>query len=103
MTITSIESNSAGETGDQFPNNHQALVMASCNQNDYFGDKSAEGGSYVPSQSAQIGCSEWPMNATFAAGSFMNAMPYSFSESQSDGDITPSGSGSGIDGAARWN
>ncbi|XP_027343847.1 protein SAR DEFICIENT 1-like isoform X2 [Abrus precatorius] len=88
-----------GETVEQFPNNHQASLMA-YDQNDYFGDKSAEGGNYVPSHNAQMGCNEWALSAQFASPSFVNGMPYSFSlsESQSDSDITPS-----VDGAARWH
>ncbi|KAK7358268.1 hypothetical protein VNO77_00194 [Canavalia gladiata] len=84
-----------GETVEQFPNNHQASVIA-YDQNDYFGDKCAEAGSYVSGHNAQIGCGEWPVNATFATTSY--GIPYSFSESQSDGDISPS-----IDGAPRWH
>lgn len=75
---------------EQFPNNQQALAIA-YDQNDYFGDKCAEASNYVvPGQNAQIGCSEWPVNTTFATASLVNGMPYSFSEPQSDGDITPS-------------
>ncbi|KAJ1437904.1 hypothetical protein SESBI_03329 [Sesbania bispinosa] len=92
-----------GETVEQFPNNHQASLIT-YDQNNYYGDKSIEAGNYVPSHNAQIGYSEWAVNATFATtGSPVNGMPFSFSESQSDGDITPSGSGSVIHGAARWH
>ncbi|RDX67840.1 Protein SAR DEFICIENT 1, partial [Mucuna pruriens] len=84
-----------GESVEQFPNNHQASVIA-YDENDYYGDKSTEAGNYVPSHNnAQIGCSEWAMNATFGTTSFVNGMPYSFSDSQSDSDIAPS-----VDGAA---
>ncbi|TKY60945.1 SAR DEFICIENT 1 protein [Spatholobus suberectus] len=85
-----------GETVEQFPTNHQASVIA-YDENDYYGDKSTEAGNYVSNNNAQIGCSEWPVNATFGTTSFVNGMPYGFSESQSDGDITPS-----VDGRARW-
>ncbi|KAG5041735.1 hypothetical protein AAZX31_05G222300 [Glycine max] len=85
-----------GETLEQFPNNHQASLIA-YDQNDYFGDKSAEVGNYVPTHNAQIGCSEWAVNGTFGTTSFVNGIPYSFLDSQSDSDISPS-----VDGAARW-
>lgn len=91
-----------GDTVDQFPNNPQASVIA-YDQNEYFGDKSTEVGTFVPSNNEQIGCSEWQVNATFAETSFMNGIPYNFSESRSDGDITPPGSGSVIDGTHRWH
>ncbi|CAJ1936854.1 unnamed protein product [Sphenostylis stenocarpa] len=81
-----------GETMEQFPNNHQASDIA-YDQQDYFDDKSTEGGNYVPTHNAQIGCSEWGVNTTF-----VNGMLYSFSDSQSDSDISPS-----VDGATRWN
>lgn len=81
---------------EQFPNSHQALGTE-YDQIDYFDDKSVEAGNYVASHNAQIGCSEWPVNATFGTTTFVNGMPYSFSESQSDGNITCS-----VDGAARW-
>ncbi|XP_061345005.1 protein SAR DEFICIENT 1-like [Gastrolobium bilobum] len=89
-----------GETVEQLLNNHQGSVTA-YDENEYYDDKSREGGIY----NAQMGCSEWPVNATFATSSFVNGIPYSFSESQSDGDITPPGSGSVIDGggAPRWH
>jgi len=81
-----------GETMEQIPNNLQASVIA-YDQN-YFGDKFEEGSNYNP----QVGCSEWGVNATFGTTALMNGIPYSFSDSQSDSEITPS-----VDGATRWN
>ncbi|XP_020220461.1 protein SAR DEFICIENT 1 isoform X2 [Cajanus cajan] len=57
-----------------------------------------EAGNYISNHNAQIGCSEWPVNATFGTTSFISGMPFSCSESLSDSDITPS-----VDGAARWH
>ena len=94
--INLYESNSIGETLEEFPNNHQASLIA-YDQNDYFGDKSAEVGNYVPTHNAQMGCSDWAVNGTFGTTSFVNGIPYSFLDSQSDSDISPS-----VDGAARW-
>ncbi|KAK7320046.1 hypothetical protein RJT34_04776 [Clitoria ternatea] len=73
-----------GETVEQFPNNHQASVIG-YDQIEYFGDKCTE---YEASQNAQqMGCSDWGVNLNAGFGttsSFMNGMPYSFSDSQSD-------------------
>ncbi|KAK2385498.1 hypothetical protein P8452_40223 [Trifolium repens] len=93
-----------GETVEQFQNNnnHQAPVIA-YDQNDFFGDKSLEGGNYVASHNnnAQIGGIQW--SPPFPTSPFMNAISYSFTDSQSDdGDITPSTSVPVIDGASRW-
>ncbi|KAL2342467.1 hypothetical protein Fmac_003752 [Flemingia macrophylla] len=86
------------ETVEQFPNNHQASQIE-YDQNDYLGDhEPAEAGNYVSNHNSQIGCSEWTVNATFGTTSLMSGMPYSFSESQSENDITPS-----VDGAPRWH
>ncbi|XP_058782554.1 protein SAR DEFICIENT 1-like [Vicia villosa] len=94
----------------QFQNNsnHGASVIG-YDQHQYFGDKCIEGGNYLGNNNAnnnnnnaEIGCIEW---SPFATSPFMNGMPYSFSESQSDGgDITPSSSGPVIGGASssRW-
>lgn len=84
---------------EQFPNNEAQAPIITYDQSDYFGDKSTQGTSnYVASQNAQIAYSDW---VTLATSPFL---PFSFSESQSDGgDITPSGSGSDIDGAPRWH
>lgn len=86
-----------GETVEQFPTNHHQASVIEYDQNDYFGDKSSEAENYVASHNAQMGCSEWPVNATFGPTAFMNGIPYRFSESPSDSDITPS-----VNGAARW-
>lgn len=88
---------SQGESMEQIPNNLQASVIA-YDQNDYFGNTSAEGGNYVPTHNAEIGCSEWGVNATFATTSLISGIPYSFTDSQSDSGIRPS-----VDGATRWN
>jgi hypothetical protein len=82
-----------GETVEQFQNNnnHQAPVIA-YDQNDFFGDKSLEGGNYVASHNnnAQIGCIQW--SQPHATSPFMNGiLSYSFSDLQPEGvDIMPS-------------
>ncbi|KAK7398901.1 hypothetical protein VNO78_10075 [Psophocarpus tetragonolobus] len=76
-----------GETLEPFPN----ASLIAYDQNHYSGDnnnKSVEPGNYAP-----IGCSDWGVNVT----SFVNGIPYSFLDSQSQSHITPS-----ID-TARWN
>ncbi|XP_004503377.1 protein SAR DEFICIENT 1-like isoform X2 [Cicer arietinum] len=93
-----------GETLDQFPNNNQLPSVIRYDQNDYFGDKCIGTGNYVANHSnnnAQTGCIEW---SPFATSPFVNGIPYSFSDSQSDGgDLTPSSSGPMIDdGVSRW-
>ncbi|CAJ2676127.1 unnamed protein product [Trifolium pratense] len=93
-----------GGTMEQFQNNnnHQAPGIA-YDQNDFFGDKSMEGGNYVSSHNnnAQIGSIQW--SPPFPTSPFMNAISYSFTDSQSDdGDITPSTSGPVVDGVSRW-
>ncbi|GAU31456.1 hypothetical protein TSUD_72370 [Trifolium subterraneum] len=82
-----------GETVEQFQNNnnHQAPVIT-YDQNDFYSDKSLEGGNYVASHNnnAQIGCNQWsPPHATLP---FMNGiLSYSFSDLQTEGvDIMPS-------------
>lgn len=88
---------------EQFPNNIHPASVVTYNQNDYYGDKSTEVASYVPSNNAQMGCCEWSLDpAAYNTASFANGFPYGFSGSQSDGDLTPSGSGSAnIGGATR--
>ncbi|XP_061357587.1 protein SAR DEFICIENT 1-like isoform X1 [Gastrolobium bilobum] len=81
------------QTVEQYPNNHPASVVT-YEQNDYYGDKSVEVSSYVPSNNTQMGCYEWPLNPAYTTASFSNGFPYGFSESQSDDCIKPSGSGS---------
>ncbi|WJX54327.1 hypothetical protein P8452_40224 [Trifolium repens] len=82
-----------GETVEQFQNNnnHQAPVIA-YDQNDFFGDKSIDGGNYVASHNnnAQIGCIQW--SQPHATSPFMNGiLSYSFSDLQPEGvDIMPS-------------
>ncbi|MCI15216.1 hypothetical protein A2U01_0036352 [Trifolium medium] len=82
-----------GETVEQFQNNiHQAPVITYDQNEEFFGDKSIDGGNYVASHNnnAQIGCIQWsPPHATTP---FMNGiLSYSFSDLQSDGgDIMPS-------------
>ncbi|XP_057447017.1 protein SAR DEFICIENT 1-like [Lotus japonicus] len=91
------------QTVEQFPSNDPASVLT-YNQNYYYGDKSTEVASYVPNNNAQMGCSEWSLNPAYTNTTtlFANGFPYGFSASQSDGDITPSGSGSAdVDGATR--
>lgn len=93
----------AGESVEQYANNHlhQASVMA-YDENDFMGEKCRE----VVGSNAQIGgCSEWTLNPTFTSTSFVNGISYSFSDSQSDGDMTPSASfidGPGPGPATRW-
>jgi len=71
---------------EQIPNNLQASASVAYDQNEY----------YASTHNAQIGGGEWGVNATFGTTSFVNnalpALPYSFSDSQSDSD-----------GATRWN
>ncbi|KAK2385499.1 protein SAR DEFICIENT [Trifolium repens] len=82
-----------GETVEQFQNNnnHQAPVIA-YDQNDFFVDKSIDGGNYVASHNnnAQIGCIQW--SQPHATSPFMNGiLSYSFSDLQPEGvDIMPS-------------
>lgn len=81
---------------EQFPNNHPASVATTYHQNDHYGDKSTKVASYVPSNNAQMGNCEWSLSPDFAISSFANVLPYGFSSgSQSERDITPSGSGTG--------
>ncbi|XP_027357377.1 protein SAR DEFICIENT 1-like [Abrus precatorius] len=88
------------QTVEQFPNSQPASVV-SYDQNQYYGDKSA---SYVANNSAQMGCCEWSLNQAYSTAPFANGFPFRFSGSQSDGDITASGSGSvNIDGATGQN
>ncbi|KAI4350937.1 hypothetical protein L6164_005339 [Bauhinia variegata] len=89
-----------GESMDQYPNNNnnQSLMVA-YEQNGYYVDKSPiEMTGYEPGSGSGSGSgsgNEWPMNSTYASTSaFGNDIAYSFSESQSDGDINPSN---------RWN
>ncbi|KAJ1405729.1 hypothetical protein SESBI_25642 [Sesbania bispinosa] len=85
------------QTVEQFPNNHHPASVVTYQQNNYYGDKSTEVASYLPSNNAQIGSSQWSLNPAYTTASFANG----FSGSQSDGDITPSGSGSvDVDGGA---
>ncbi|KAF7819893.1 protein SAR DEFICIENT 1-like [Senna tora] len=79
-------------------NNHQATLY---DENDFFGEKCSEVSSYGTNNTnnnnnAQIGgggCNnnEWTLNPTFLPAQFVNGnISYSFSDSQSDGDLTPS-------------
>jgi hypothetical protein len=63
-------------------NNHQAPIIA-YDQNDFFGDKSIDGGNYVASHhnnNAQIGTIQW--SPPFPTSPFMNAISYSFTHNQ---------------------
>ena len=91
-----------GEGVEQYQNNQQASIVTYEQQQDqYYGDKCAQVASYGASSAEQVGPNEWPMIQTYSTPSFVNGITYSFTDSQSDGDITPSGSV--IDGASRWN
>ncbi|KAI5441704.1 protein SAR DEFICIENT 1 [Lathyrus oleraceus] len=77
--------------GDQIVN--QASLVTTHDQNI---------ASYVPSNKAQMGGSEWSLSQGFATTSFENDFSYGFSGLQSDGEMTPSGSGlSDVDGVMR--
>ncbi|GAU39728.1 hypothetical protein TSUD_144950 [Trifolium subterraneum] len=92
------------QTMEHYPNNHPATVVTPYPQNGYYGDKSTENiGSYVPINNAQMGGSEWSiLNQGYTTTTFPNGYPFGFSGTQSDGDITPSSSGSrDINGATR--
>jgi hypothetical protein len=75
---------------EQFANNNHQAPVITYDQNNYFGDNCLETGNYVANNNnnAQIGCIDW--SSSFATSPFMNGLPYSFPDSQSDGgDITP--------------
>ncbi|XP_054794684.1 protein SAR DEFICIENT 1-like [Prosopis cineraria] len=88
-----------GENMEQMPNNNNNLGMTYDHQVGFLQE-----GYGIGTDNVQIGgSSEWPANATFSATSYVNAaMSYNFSETQSDGNITPSVSL--MDGATtpRW-
>ncbi|CAJ2637025.1 unnamed protein product [Trifolium pratense] len=94
------------QTVEHYANNHPATLVTPYHQNGYYGDKSTENiGSYVPINNAQMGgSSEWSiLNQGYnTTTTFPNGYPFGSSGSQSDGDITPSSSGSrDINGATR--
>lgn len=79
---------------DHYPNNIQGSVVTTHHQN--------IASFVVPSNRAQMGGSEWSLNQAYATTSFANDFSYGFSGLQSDGEITPSGSGlSDNDGVTR--
>jgi len=66
-------------------------------QNQYYSDKSA---SYVADNNTQMGCCEWSLNQGYSAAPFANGFPFIFSATETDGDMTASGSSSvDVDGA----
>ncbi|KAJ7975151.1 Calmodulin-binding-like protein [Quillaja saponaria] len=80
-----------GEMAEQYPNNQQASIVA-YDQNAYLSDRPVEI-NYGESNANNVGCSSdynWLMNATYTPSPFGNGIPYTMSESSSDGDITPS-------------
>jgi len=80
------------QTVEQYPNNHQATIAPTYDQNQYYGDPSIENiASYVPSNNAQMASSEWISNQAYTTPT-ANGFPFGFTGSQSDGDMTPSGS-----------
>jgi len=82
------------QTVEQYPNNHPATVATTYHQNQYYGDPSIENiASHVPSNNAQIASSEWLLNQAYTTTPNANGFPFGFIGSQSDGDMTPSGSG----------
>ncbi|XP_020211526.1 protein SAR DEFICIENT 1 [Cajanus cajan] len=92
------------QTVEQFPNNQPAASVVTYDQDQYYSDKS---GSYVANDTAQMGSCEWSMNQVYSTAPLAIATTFpfiSFSGSQSDGDITASGSGSvDVDGATLQN
>ena len=87
---------------EQYPKNQQASI-ATYGPQEYYVDKSiGVSGTGFGASPAQVGSNEWPLNQIYSATPFGNAITYSFAESQSDGDITPSDSV--LDGTSgRWN
>ncbi|KAL2321182.1 hypothetical protein Fmac_030151 [Flemingia macrophylla] len=90
------------ETVEQFSNNQPAASVVTYDQNQYYSEKS---GSYVANDNAQMGSYEWSLNQVYGTALFANPFPFAnYSGSQSNGDITASGSGSvDVDGTTMQN
>ena len=74
-----------------------AVSVATYDQNEYYSGQSA---SYVANNNAQMGSCEWSLNQGYNTLAFGNGFPFNFSATQTDGDMTASGSSSvDVDGA----
>ncbi|KAG2385185.1 Calmodulin-binding protein [Vigna angularis] len=73
--------------GDQI-----AVSVATYDQNQYYSGQSA---SYVANNNTQMGSSEWSLYQAYSTLPFANGFPSNFSATQTDGDMTASGSSSG--------
>ncbi|XP_028800150.1 protein SAR DEFICIENT 1 [Neltuma alba] len=88
-----------GDSMEQMPNNsngnNEAISFG--NEMDFLGD------SYATNNVEIGGSGEWGLNnPVFSAASYVNAMTYNFSETQSDGNITPSASLMDGSATSRW-
>lgn len=104
-TVTDVDVNIitiGDQTVEQFANNQPAAAsVVTYDQNQYYSDKS---GSYVANNNTQMGCCEWSLNQAYSPAPFANGFPFSFSVTQSDGEITASGSSSvDVDVVTRQN
>ncbi|XP_014508801.1 protein SAR DEFICIENT 1 [Vigna radiata var. radiata] len=69
-----------------------AVSVATYDQNEYYSGQSA---SYVANNNTQMGSSEWSLYQAYSTLPFANGFPSNFSATQTDGDMTASGSSSG--------
>ncbi|XP_047177227.1 protein SAR DEFICIENT 1-like isoform X2 [Vigna umbellata] len=69
-----------------------SVSVATYDQNQYYSGQSA---SYVANNNTQMGSSEWSLYQAYSTLPFANGFPSNFSATQTDGDMTASGSSSG--------